>query len=377
MLNILVLLARSGVFALLCAILCAGCTQTPGGFASRLTEGGRLLQDGPPARMTASAIAEGRADAVPLLYAFALEAGQVQPTADSTAPFPAVDVNAQQIALLDHAINWSAVTLVGEGYIDTQCNRFLEALNELERSKRGTLANLNAVQAATIGIMGLALAAQNAIGIVAIAFGLTASLIDNTTSVVLYQLPASSVRTIVLAQRDVLRADESEILVRINNQGLASARLSEYVQYCVPVTIEANVASVLNRAKEQNGRIAVDPATPAVTSSLARPITAIPAGTPIIRVVPPAASQTGTIIPRIVHNRLVAFSSFVGGVADVATLQAAAAALQVNANSVDPRSLQANIIGNVNDRVIANAAQAAANMDAVSQLLEPILHQTF
>ena len=182
--------------------------QTPGSFAARLTEGGRLLQDGPPATMTAAAIAQNRADAVPLLYAFALEARQVYPVANSPAPFPATDIASQQIALVDQNINWPLVTLVGEGYIDTQCNRFLEALNELERAKRGMLANLNAVQSATVGIMGLALAAQKAIGIVGIAFGLAASLIDNTTSVVLYQLPASSVRTIVIAQRDVLRRDE-------------------------------------------------------------------------------------------------------------------------------------------------------------------------
>lgn len=232
---------------------------------ARLTEQGRLLMDGPAARMTAAAITEDQADEVPLLYNFAIGAGQI-PAPNSALPFPAADLPGQQLALLQVA-DWRTVTLVGEGYIDKQCDRFIAALNDLERFKRTTLANLNAAQAATVGIMGLALAAQKTIGIVGIAFGLAASLFDTTTSSVLYQLPASAVSSVVAAQRQYLRANEDGRLSSVSDQGLAAARLNEYLRYCVPVTIEVNIAKVLNNAKGTAGGIETGLTTPAVSVS--------------------------------------------------------------------------------------------------------------
>ena len=167
---------RAFASALLMLVFAAGCSSSPTMFGVRLTDSGRLLMDGPPARMTATAITQDRAEEVPLLYNFAIGAGQI-PGPNSTIPFPAPDLPSQQLALLQVA-DWRAVTLVGEGYIDKQCDQFIAALNDLERSKKTTLANLNTIQAATVGIMGLAIAAQKTIGIVGIAFGLAASLFD-------------------------------------------------------------------------------------------------------------------------------------------------------------------------------------------------------
>jgi hypothetical protein len=246
-------------------VFAAGCSSSPTMFGMRVTDSGRLLMDGPPARMTAAAITQDRADEVPLLYNFAIGAGQI-PAPNSTIPFPALDLPSQQLALLQVA-DWRAVTLVGEGYIDGQCDQFIAALNDLERSKKTTLANMNAIQAATVGIMGLALAAQKTIGIVGIAFGLAASLFDTTTSTVLYQLPASGVASIVAAQQQYLRANEDSRLSSVSNQGLAAARLNEYLHYCVPVTIEANITKVLNNTSGTAEGIVTSLTTPAVISS--------------------------------------------------------------------------------------------------------------
>jgi hypothetical protein len=246
-------------------VFAAGCSSSPAMFGMRVTDSGRLLMDGPPSRMTAAAITQDRADEVPLLYNFAIGAGQI-PAPNSTIPFPAQDLPSQQLALLQVA-DWRAVTLVGEGYIDGQCDQFIAALNDLERSKKTTLANLNTIQAATVGIMGLAIAAQKTIGIVGIAFGLAASLFDTTTSTVLYQLPASGVASIVTAQQQYLRANEEARLGSISNQGLAAARLNEYVHYCVPVTIETNITKVLNNTMGTENGIETSITTPAVTSA--------------------------------------------------------------------------------------------------------------
>ena len=373
----------SAWLAVLSVLVSAGCSMSPGSLGSRMTESGRLLAEGPPATMTASAIAQNRQDSVPLLYAFALEAGQIRQPSNSNEVFPAVDPDQQQVALLANRIDWPAVTLVGEGYIDAQCGRFLTALDELERSKRGTLANLNAMQSATVGIMGLALAAQQAIGIVGVAFGLASSLIDNSTSVVLYQLPASSIRTIVKAQRDSLRLAErppSNVLQSVNNQGMAAARLAEYIEFCVPVTIEGNVGKVLNSASSdpKTGDIVTTPTPPAVTSALAPVISAIPTNTPIVRIAPKNPAPLSVLdVP--VQQRKVHLVSFVRGVSDPVTLKRVADILKIDMSEAAPIEQQrAQIIVEVNSRVSGQDPDLARQqMDAISQLLSPVFGRAF
>lgn len=358
--------------------------MSPGSFGSRLTERGRLLAEGPPARMTAAAIAADRTDSVPLLYAFALEAGQIPPPVNSAQPFPAVDSGQQQIALITNRIDWPAVTLVGEGYIDAQCGRFLTVLDELERSKRATLANLNAVQSATVGIMGLALAAQKAIGIVGVAFGLAASLVDNTTAIALYQLPASSIRAIVRAQRDSLRLAEgppANVLAKIDNQGMAAARLAEYIEYCVPVTIEGNIGSVLSKSgTDRMGRIVTAPTPPAVTSALAPApvISGIPEGTSVTRI-QPTNPAPGSIIERGVQQRKVHLANVIRSISDPELLKRMADILMIPLDEKMPvERQQRRIIVEVNNLVSSpDPVLARQQMDKLSQQLTPVLGQSF
>ncbi len=333
--------------------------------------------------MTASAIAQSRADAVPLLYAFALEAGQIHKEPNSNETFPAVDPGQQQIALGATNIDWPAVTLVGEGYIDAQCSRFLTVLDELERAKRGTLANLNAIQSATVGIMGLALAAQQAIGIFGIAFGLASSLIDNSTSTVLYQLPASSIRTIVKAQRDSLRLAEgppSNVLQKVTNQGMASARLAEYIEYCVPVTIEGNVGKVLNSTgvNPKTGDIVTTPTQPAVTSALAPVISAIPPDVPVVRIAPKNPAPL-SVLDLPVQQRKVRLVNFIRGVSDPVILQRVADILAIDMNETAPiDQKRAQIIVEVNSLVSSPEPDLARQqMDRVSQQLSPVFGRAF
>jgi len=130
--------------------ICTGCSGTIGSNLARVTATGRLLQDGAPAGMTKTAIEEARQDSVPLLYAFAIEAKQIGPYNNDPNWVPSGDIVEQQRKLSTGNIDWKKVTLVGEGYIDAQCAKFLSALDELERSKRGTLANMNALQSAAL-----------------------------------------------------------------------------------------------------------------------------------------------------------------------------------------------------------------------------------
>lgn len=361
--------------AALALAVAPGCTASPGSFAARLTENGRLLADGPPARMTAAAIEQSRAETVPLLYDFAVQAGQINSGLSS-------GVDAQQTALLARGIDWRAVTLVGEGYVDAQCDRFLSALDELERSKRGTLADLNTLQSATVGIMGLAVAAQKAIGIVGIAFGLVANLIDQSTSVVLYQLPAASIRTIVRAQRDTLRLNEQEpggAVSMVGNQGLAAARLAEYVQYCVPVSIEANVAKVLNNTYANiDGRIGSQPVTPVVTSALIPTISAIPAGTPVTHI-RPAVPVVGRVVDVGTQRRKVALFAAIRALTDPQAILRAAAALGLPGGpDGDATQLRNRLIVEINSQVQSgDPMRDKQQLDLISGLLEPVLRHSF
>src|SRR6185312_9678598 len=145
--------SATAVLSLALLGLCA-CGSSPGGFGARFTENGALLLDGPAARMTPAAAAAERAKAVTLLYQFAIDAGQVPP-APGVAAVPDADTLAAQEIALTRVANWKKVTLAGEAYIDKQCQDFLAALDVLEKSRRTTLANLNSLQSATTGIMGL------------------------------------------------------------------------------------------------------------------------------------------------------------------------------------------------------------------------------
>ena len=185
------------------------------------------------------------------------------------------------------------MTLAGEAYVDKQCLDFLTALDVLEKSRRTTLANLNSLQSATTGIMGLARAAQQTMGITGIAFGLAASLFDQTVSTVLYQLPASSVTAIVEAQRQSLRNQESADHAtpewqNIDDRPSATGRLYTYIQYCAPLTIEATITKVLNKTGiNENGDIVINPTPPAATGGSPAPIQAAPPPAPAPMPPPP------------------------------------------------------------------------------------------
>ena len=117
--------------------------------------------------------------------------------------------------------------------------------------------------------MALTQAAKNTIGVVGVAFGLTSALFDATVSSVLYELPAASVNSVVQAQRAVLRMNEQAMLTSIGNQGQARTRLTEYILYCSPVTIEANITKLLStaRAEDATNNLTSGSVPAAVTSS--------------------------------------------------------------------------------------------------------------
>jgi hypothetical protein len=219
----------------------------------------RLLEVGAPSQFNASDAQTQLQQQVPLIYFYAYQAG-VLPAEGGSYPKFTTDLNLQAAALSNvSGDRWTEVAQAGEASIDLICARYQSALYALDKNRRAALANLTAAQSATVAIMGLALAAQKAIGIVGVSFGLAASLFDTTVSSVLYQLPPAAVVSVMNAQRDVLRQHETltdPTWTVIRNPIAVSNRLNEYVRYCTPVIIEANVGKVLAQTTvDANGQL--------------------------------------------------------------------------------------------------------------------------
>lgn len=228
----------------------AGCSSLPGPFGTWVTTDITLLRSGPATRMTATAVSNTVNQAA---------------TAPSTAEMASVLTQIPRTAG-----NWQPLVLVGESYIDLQCSNYLEAVRLLYRQKQEGDTSLTSLQSATVGIMGLAEAAQKAIGIVGISFGLAQSLFDTHLSSYLYRLPPSSVSSIVESQRQILRAVETgqvpaSAWANLNNEAAALRRLQEYITYCTSVVIEDNVSKVLNTSTAgASGTKITSTTTPAV-----------------------------------------------------------------------------------------------------------------
>lgn len=269
-------LSRAAVAVTMCWL--SACTTSPMSVVGNFDSDTRLLEFGAQSRFNASDAASQLRQQVPLIYFFAFQAGVLQMDPD-TRTYPAFtnDLDQQQAALVGVERNrWIEVAQAGEKNIDLICAQYQSALYALDKNRRATLANLNALQSATVGIMGLALAAQKAIGIVGVAFGLAASLFDTTLNSVLYQLPPASVVSVMNAQRDIFRGQETGAnpeWVNIQNPIAVGNRLNEYIRYCTPVIIEANVGKLLAQTTaDANGQLSArtQPATGPTLPSIVR-----------------------------------------------------------------------------------------------------------
>lgn len=234
---------RIGVLSFACWL--AACTTSPLSITGQFSTDARLLEQGAPSQFNASDVELQLSQQGPLLYFYAYRAG-VLPLDPRSGKYPDLthDLNEQQRALVSMPPSrWIDVVQAGEQSVDLICGRYESALYELDKNRRAALANLTSIQSATVAIMGLAIAAQKAIGIAGVAFGLAASLFDTTISSVLYQLPPASVVSVMNAQRDLLRAQETVSnpnWTNIQTQTAAANRLNEYIRYCTPVIIEAS-----------------------------------------------------------------------------------------------------------------------------------------
>ncbi len=142
--------------------------------------------------------------------------------------------------------DWDAIINAGMEFSDSKCEAYMHALFRLNRDRRTTVSQIGLLGGATAGVMAAAQAAAKEVAIVAMAFGLAASTVDNLSSNLLYELDPSSVRTLVKTMQETYR---QELGTGYTNRPAALTAIRRYATLCVPASIEAEVNLSVKRAQ--------------------------------------------------------------------------------------------------------------------------------
>ncbi len=160
---------------------------------------------------------------------------------------------------------WDDVIAAGMNYADGKCDAYMHALFRLNRDRRTSTAEIGLLGTATAGIMAAAKSAAKDVAIVAIAFGLASSTVDNLSSNLLYDLDPSSVRAMVQTMQTRYRSGLGK---GYSSRPAAVTAIRRYAVLCLPASIEAEVNLSVKKAEPDVGK--ADPAKgipPTVTNA--------------------------------------------------------------------------------------------------------------
>lgn len=158
-------------------------------------------------------------------------------------------VTTKQIDPALTAAEWNRVSLAGMDYADLTCEKYMHTLFRLHRDKQTLMTEGSLLGTAAAGVMAATKSAAKDVALVAIAFGLANSTIDNFTSNVLYSLEPSSVRTIVRTLHTEYRRAAARQLPMNRTETVTVIR--NYAALCVPANIEAEVNLAVKNARPQ------------------------------------------------------------------------------------------------------------------------------
>ncbi|MCP4937130.1 MAG: hypothetical protein GY927_23715 [bacterium] len=142
---------------------------------------------------------------------------------------------------LNREVNWYDVTVAGFNFVDDQCTSYFNQLYKLRRSTNAAKSGINAFDKTTNAILAATGNNVLTISIVAQAFGLASDLVDAYSDTFLYNLPPSEtsrfVRELQRAYRNGIAAQQSVI----TSPAETYHQLQEYLNICLPQTIEARL----------------------------------------------------------------------------------------------------------------------------------------
>lgn len=186
------------------------------------------------------------------------------------------------------AEDWLQVTLAAVNDIDSECDKYLEMLTNLNKMKKAVQSEVSLLGATTAAIEGVTGASAKSIAITGSAFGLIGGSIDNGVAPLLYQLEPSAVTSLVNKMRQEART--SIISSKINTRVESVAGIRRYLKSCLPAEIERSVNDAVLKAADKipAGTEQSGAATPSTDSSSS----VSPSATP--RAVSPPAAGTPT-----------------------------------------------------------------------------------
>ena len=143
--------------------------------------------------------------------------------------------------------DWRPVVDGGMLYVDTRCERFMDALFWLNRVRETTSNQIQYAGAAASAILALTNAAKDLIGIAPLGFGLADQTVNNISQGLLYHLDPGDVSALV-ARKQATFSDLIEN-VKYTSRPAAMNAVAQYAANCLPVRIEGDVNQAIATSK--------------------------------------------------------------------------------------------------------------------------------
>lgn len=133
------------------------------------------------------------------------------------------------------------VTVAGFSYVDALCADYFNDLFVLERNRQAVKGGLNAFGQTTSAILAVTNASSLSMAIVVQAFGLATTMTDIVANTFLYRLPPATTLKFVRELQGAYRAGVFAGKSQITTKTQAFDKIQEYLSYCLPPVIEANL----------------------------------------------------------------------------------------------------------------------------------------
>ncbi len=161
------------------------------------------------------------------------------------------------------ADNNYAVYLAGVGYINEQCDTYLEALDSYHKYLNRGKGYVNNLSTATDVILAAANVSNQAIGITAASFGLVSDSIEVTQNTLLAEVEPSGLRNLVEQHQgeyfDFVKDNKSDL----SSEPATVLAIQGYLRTCLPTSMKSLVNRSVASAEveiddSENGRVLVN-----------------------------------------------------------------------------------------------------------------------
>ncbi len=149
----------------------------------------------------------------------------------------------------DNSIKWQKIFEFGIDYVDYRCSQYMEAIFWARRSQIATGKEFSITNAVAAGLLGVFEAPLTALVALAGGLGFASSSLDVYYDSLLYQLDPSTVKGMVVKLQDAVRAKYAEPENYVVTKAAAIGGIREYLDKCLPSTIEAEVNKTLKESK--------------------------------------------------------------------------------------------------------------------------------